>query len=297
MKTSKKQISPSSEERSISLPEVSLASHIRLPANGSEQKMSAISGQKCFEQFEKSVPDGSLQKMFVDSLVGAKGWFSRRCALTWRLKATKSSRFLFQLLASTHRTGGNGSGLLLTPSVTMISERSSQSMEKRKLWREANGRKTVPPGSLAEQITMILQGMSSTNALIPTPTTGPNRNSRNAVLKLGPAHLNHGVALGLAQVAELSAGILPREFSRWDQVPVHYRGMLPTPIAGIIKTVGMKPETIEKRIQSGRQEDLNTAIYRTTGRTGQLSPLFVLEMMGFPRTWLMLPFQNGEANP
>lgn len=73
--------------------------------------------------------------------------------------------------------------------------------------------------------------------------------------------------------------------------------MLPTPIAEVIKTVGIKPETIEKRIHSGRQEDLNTAIYRTTGKTGQLSPLFVQEMMGFPRTWLISPFQNGEANP
>jgi hypothetical protein len=34
----------------------------------------------------------------------------------------------------------------------------------------------------------------------------------------------------------------------------------------------------------------------TTGITGQLSPLFVMEMMGFPPDWTLLPFLNGEQN-
>jgi len=143
---------------------------------------------------------------------------------------------------------------------------------------------------------MITQGMSPTNALVPTPTTGANRNSRNAVQKLGSAHQNHGVALGLAQVAELSAGILPKEFSSWDQVPAYYHRMFPTSIAGLIKTIEMKPETIEKQIRDDRQKSQNMPIYQTTGKTGQLSPLFVQEMMGYPKTWLILPFQNGGTN-
>jgi hypothetical protein len=44
------------------------------------------------------------------------------------------------------------SGLWLTPSATTISKRSKESMEKRKKYRESIGRKTVPPGNLAEQI-------------------------------------------------------------------------------------------------------------------------------------------------
>jgi hypothetical protein len=33
-----------------------------------------------------------------------------------------------------------------------------------------------------------------------------------------------------------------------------------------------------------------------TGKTSQLNPLFVLEMMGFPPNWTELPFLNGETN-
>ena len=33
------------------------------------------------------------------------------------------------------------------------------------------------------------------------------------------------------------------------------------------------------------------------GKGSQLSPLFVEEMMGFPRNWTASPFQSGDANP
>lgn len=33
------------------------------------------------------------------------------------------------------------------------------------------------------------------------------------------------------------------------------------------------------------------------GKTSQLNPLFVAEMMGFPPNWLVLPFQSTETNP
>jgi len=34
-----------------------------------------------------------------------------------------------------------------------------------------------------------------------------------------------------------------------------------------------------------------------TGKTSQLSPQFVMEMMGFPTDWTLLPFLNGETSP
>jgi hypothetical protein len=69
-----------------------------------------ISGRKCLGWFEKFAPPGSWQRTFAVSLVGMTGWFSTRCALTWKVKATKSSRPFFQLQASTRRTAGTGSG-------------------------------------------------------------------------------------------------------------------------------------------------------------------------------------------
>jgi len=38
-------------------------------------------------------------------------------------------------------------------------------------------------------------------------------------------------------------------------------------------------------------------IWKPPGKTSQLSPLFVGEMMGFPRNWTVSPFQSGDENP
>jgi hypothetical protein len=43
-------------------------------------------------------------------------WYSKRCALTWKLKVTPYSRLLFQLAPSALRTEGIEFGLLHTPS-------------------------------------------------------------------------------------------------------------------------------------------------------------------------------------
>jgi len=48
----------------------------------------------------------------------------------------------------------NEFGLWLTPTATNISGRSQEAMEYRIKWRESLGRKTVPPGNLAEQVMM-----------------------------------------------------------------------------------------------------------------------------------------------
>jgi hypothetical protein len=73
--------------------------------------------------------------------------------------------------------------------------------------------------------------------------------------------------------------------------------MLPTPNAVTWETSGMSKEAWEKRIQDNRQEDLNMELYKITGtHSQQLNPQFVLEMMGFPTDWTLLPFLNGETN-
>lgn len=78
------------------------------------RQMTAISGQICFESYRTSNQTGSSLKMCVVSLLGTTAWYSSRCVLTWKAKATKSSRLLFQLVPSTPHTAGAGSGLLPT---------------------------------------------------------------------------------------------------------------------------------------------------------------------------------------
>ena len=46
-------------------------------------------------------------------------------------------------------------GYWLTPTATSISGRSKEAMDYRIQWRESSGRNTVPPGNLAEQVTML----------------------------------------------------------------------------------------------------------------------------------------------
>ncbi len=181
-----------------------------------------ISFLRCLEQSKKLSQDGSLARTFVDLLVGMEDWYSTRCALTWKAKAMKSSRFLFQLQASTPRTEGIGSGLLLTPGLVEIAE-TPEKYQERQRKRTEEGRNQAPhPG-----------------------------NKYNC----------------------LTSQIL-------------YSGMLPTPMAS---DCGEKVTGLET------QDSLVKITREMTGKPSQLSPHFVLEMMGFPTDWTELPFQSGET--
>jgi hypothetical protein len=63
-------------------------------------------------------------------------------------------------------------------------------------------------------------------------------------------------------------------------------GMLPTPIA----------QEHDKITGKENQDSLTKRAREMTGKTSQLSPLFVEEMMGFPKNWTVSPFQSGEGN-
>ena len=64
-------------------------------------------------------------------------------------------------------------------------------------------------------------------------------------------------------------------------------GMLPTPLAA----------ESDKITGKENQDSLTKRARLQTGKPSQLSPLFVEEMMGFPKNWTALPFQSGEENP
>lgn len=83
---------------------------------GWEKKMTAIFGPKCSGQSEKSDPDMSWGRMFVELLVGRTDWSSKRCSLIWKVRDTKSKRFFFQLSPLMPHTKGTDSiSLLKTP--------------------------------------------------------------------------------------------------------------------------------------------------------------------------------------
>lgn len=93
----------------------SLVSHSAQQVNDLERKMTATSGPKCLEQYERFNRRGLLAKTFVGLLIGQEGWYSSKCKLTWKLKATKCCRFYFQLQALGHPIKEREYGLLPTP--------------------------------------------------------------------------------------------------------------------------------------------------------------------------------------
>lgn len=101
---------------------VSPASPSAMPDEEKERQMTATSGLTCLRLYEIQNPNGSSLKTCVASLLGAKAWYSNKSALTWKGKATKSNRLLFQLSPSTRRTEGIGSGLL--PTTTSVDHKS-----------------------------------------------------------------------------------------------------------------------------------------------------------------------------
>ncbi len=84
--------------------------------------MTAGSVRRCLGSYQRSGPLGLLQKMLLDSSI----WGSTIVYLTWKVKVMKPSRFLFQLVPSTPRTGGIESSLWATPTTQEVEHPQSE---------------------------------------------------------------------------------------------------------------------------------------------------------------------------
>ena len=106
--------------------------------------------------------------------------------------------------------------------------------------------------------------------LLPTPTamdsTGATANMKSSQVKEGSMH---SVTL-----------------SRWA-------GMLPTPA-----TRDWKGARSEEALEEAGRNHTNSLpdSFAQPGKTSQLNPPFVMEMMGFPTDWTLLPFLSGETS-
>jgi len=202
----------------------SLASPSPMQGKGKAHKMTVTSGLKCLESYERFPHHSSWVRMFVASLIGVAQmenpiWYSTRCALTWKLRGTKSHRLYFQLAVKTLPTDETAFGLLPTP----------QTVNREKTEEQARERHEKYGGTT--------RGLYLTNqaamGMLPTPTTSCQ---------------NAGTAV-----------------ERTDGV--------------------------------SRRSELNHLVSQEAGISSQLNPLFVEEMMGFPKGWTLSPFQNGEEKP
>lgn len=172
--TSQKQTSLFTEENATSSQEGSHVSPSPLPGSNLAQQMTDTSGLKCLEQYEKLNHAGLLAKMFPALLVGQTGWYSIRCYLTWKLKATKSGRVYFRLQASTPRTSEIGFGLLLTPISTDVHHKDR--VEKLKL----SGAETMASRRLGANRPNGLMDYLDFNGLLPTPQARDYKGGRTS---------------------------------------------------------------------------------------------------------------------
>jgi hypothetical protein len=117
MKISEQQTLQFGETKSTYSQEGGHASQFPQQENEKEKKMYATCGQKTLEQFGRFNRASLWAKMFAGLLIGKGEFYSTRCKLTWKLKATKCSRFYCQLQVSTLPTDEIGFGLLPTPTV------------------------------------------------------------------------------------------------------------------------------------------------------------------------------------
>lgn len=201
----------------------------------------------------------------MDCLVSSKELYSKRCVLIWKTLDTKYLRLLFQLQASTLRIEEKGFGLL--PTV------------------QTQGLKVCQNG----------QSKFLKTNMLPTPTSIDQGTGRINKSKSKNARERPTIALaarmGLLPTPTASNGmqspiILPRNGKNQGRLQYVIAEMfLPTPLAS---DNGEKVTGLEK------QDSLTKRARKMTGKTSQLNPLFVAEMMGFPTNWTVLPFLNGE---
>ena len=294
MQTSQKSIFDIIEETSTSSAAASPANPTQAQANDLEKKMTATSGQRCCDAFERFSHVGSWAKTFSALLIGMEGWYSKRCKLTWKLKGTKSNRMYFQLQASTLHTEGIESGLLLTPTSVMTDEPPEKMRER----AERNGYKNG----------------TQYGEMLPTPTTQEpttqcelTESGRRKTKDGKDSHsLNLGRVVAMLPTPTTDSATNRKEKYKQGGTPltVAVNKMLPTPATRDANNAEY-PDKYAKRKEYQKSKGVNLEYplrqfamdCNPTGKTSQLNPLFVEEMMGFPTDWTILPFLSGETNP
>jgi hypothetical protein len=272
MTTSLKQTSLFTEDKSTS-------SQVDFPVNRTvklesdlERKMTATSGQKCLESFARFSRVGLWVKTYSGLLIGMTDWYSTKCKLTWKLKGTKSSRMYFQLWPSTLPIDVTGFGLLPTP----------------KAWDgDGGGARPVVNG----KTTFSSPGVKDLchAGLLPTPvasdaTTGAIMGKNDTFRETSglPRKVNQNGTDGSVGLARL-VKLLP------TPTAMDSTNATATMKSTQVKEGSMHSVTLSGAILSKEQQE--------TGRTSQLNPRFVAEMMGYPPNYTELPFLNGELSP
>ena len=114
-----------------------------------------------------------------------------------------------------------------------------------------------------------------------------------------PTVMDGLVASGKKNPKSGDSGTLAQEVMSEYKPTMEKIGLLLTPTTSEpVHDLEKFKERMEKYPNGTTMPNLATQIHGlvTNGKSSQLSPLFVEEMMGFPKNWTALPFQSGEEN-
>ena len=319
MTISQKQILENGKEKLMSLQEDFHANRSVWQEREKERKITVTSGLSLNVSYGKSDHLGLLVRM----LLASSQWYSPAKRLTWkacRLRSVRlsrsssskqsaktlkpkdmmSNRWLFRLVPSVRPIDEIESGLLPTITTSDYKKRGPNSKQV----------------GIAEYIQMNLLQTPKTVQRCEPPEKLKER-TRKKGYKNGTTYnslysqLVYGVLLPTPQAADSSIGAVIGQNDQFIQTKngtfrkVNQNGtngsvglgrifhLMNTPTASDWKGGSTRKQTAFQRasLRGEIHEDYGT------GRTSQLNPLFVEEMMGFPTYWILLPFIKEAAIP
>jgi len=279
------------------------------------------SGKKCLEQFGKFKKVGLWARMFAGLLIQSGDWYSTKCSLMWKLKATKSSRFYFQLSPKNHSEESE-IGWLPTPTC-MDSSKNGDMTGAAKMLMGATTR------SSGQQIQKTLTDAVQMEILKDNPEYAMELASKEFTKRTKlPTQIEFvewiktlGNQKEISEKTNLKFTKVEHWFRKdikwfsyptiedWLEIKKHYpvpedidykmtyqesiewKGMLPTPNSYDWNTP--RSEAALKKAKERHKEKgvvLQNSLRQMAGQGFQLNPLFVEEMMGFPENWTTLPY-------
>ena len=198
---------------------------------------------------------------------------STKSAQTSKPKDIPSNRLLFQLAVSERPTKGIESGLLPTPNAMDIPHKDMEINER--------GRRNPKKGKTDHSLG--LEDMAVAK-LLPTPC-------RIEATKFTKT-INPNSQMGQGLTALAVNGLLPTPTAMEIKHSNRVKGLKEKGAKGMYsrKNGALRPNGLTDFL------DFNNQV---GGKTSQLNPLFVEEMMGFPLMWTALPFlsPSGDKNP
>ena len=257
---------------STSSREVFHASPFPLPAGERVRRTTVTSGLTCSVPFTRSGPVGLL----VRTLVASSRWYSPARRLTWDVSPLCSERIsLFTV------SGRNTSS---RPSAVILSVKDIPS--SRCLFR------LVPSVPRTE---------GTVSGLLPTPIASDFKVRGPGSQQKGLPEIIRELLLPTPTATAIHHWQRVERWKRQGRTSMHETEdgeKNPNGLTDFLDFHGLLPtlEHIGRKGKNPRQGGLPD-FFAQTGRSFQLNPLFVAEMMGFPTSWTVLPFLPGGSSP